>query len=114
MAAEARDDGSMLALHRRLLALRRGGRASFMGGPPEAVPFPLRTVAAQNLCIRGKTMYERADVAAFLRLVEAGRVRLGAAAGITVAGRFGLEQFEQAFECAARNNRATSLTVIVP
>ena len=98
-----------------MLALGRGGRASLMGGQwDEPARYPSHTITSNDLRLCGKWMYERADVAAFLRLVEAGRVRLGAAAGITVAGHFGLEQFEQAFECAARNNRATSLTVIVP
>ena len=97
-----------------LLALRRGGRASFMGGPPEAVPFPLRAVVAQNLCLRGKTMYERADVAALAQLVGSGILRLGPAAGITVAGRFGLDEFERAFECAAANSGPGLLTVIAP
>ena len=97
-----------------LLSLRRAGRASFMGGLAECASFPIRTVVSQALRLRGKTMYERADIAALVRLVEAGIVRLGAAGGITVAGRFGLEEFERAFECAARNNRAGSLTAIVP
>ena len=98
-----------------ILALRRGGRASLMGGQwDEPARFPSFAITANDLRLCGKWMYERADVAAFLRLVEAGAVRLGAAGGITVAGRFGLDEFEEAFQCAARNNRATSLTVIVP
>ncbi|KAK7750143.1 hypothetical protein SLS62_007892 [Diatrype stigma] len=97
-----------------LLSLGQNGRASLMGGQWVDTPYPGRAVTTRNLQLRGKWMYERDDVLAFVRLVEAGMVKLGAAGGIRIAGRFSLDEFEAAFDTAAANNGPGLLTVIVP
>lgn len=97
-----------------LLSLGHGGRASLMGGQWEDVPFPGRAVTTLNLQMRGKWMYEKEDVKAFIRLVESGLFTFGPAAGIKVVDKFSLEQFEAAFDTAAANNGLGLQTLIIP
>lgn len=94
-------------------ALRPGGRVSLMGGIPEDVPLPISTILLNNLTLKGRFMYDREDVAALFKLVETGLLKLDESAGVKVVGKFGLEDWDEAFTTAAKKS-SEGLTVIAP
>ncbi len=60
-------------------------------------------------------MYTREDVRVMIRLVETGYLKLGKAGGIETVGTFPLEQFDAAFDAAAKMSGGPCLQVaIVP
>ncbi|KAJ6558028.1 alcohol dehydrogenase [Mycena capillaripes] len=97
-----------------ILALRPGGRVSLMGGQTDLIPLPISVIMLRNLTLKGKFMYTKEDLRVLITLVETGYLKLGEAGGIKTVGKFPLEQFEAAFETAAKNNGLGSQTVLAP
>ncbi|KAJ6557980.1 hypothetical protein B0H19DRAFT_1149358 [Mycena capillaripes] len=97
-----------------ILALRPGGRVSLMGGQMDLIPLPIGVIMGHNLTLKGKFMYTKEDLRVLITLVETGYLKLGEAGGIKTVGKFPLEQFEAAFETAAKNNGLGLQTVITP
>ncbi|KAF2723991.1 alcohol dehydrogenase [Polychaeton citri CBS 116435] len=97
-----------------ILALRRGGRVSLMGGYKDDMPFPHNFIMHRNIRLYGKWMYERSDIEDLIKLAETGTLKLGKAAGSLVVGEFPLEEWKQAWDCAWDNNRMGQLTLIKP
>ncbi|KAI0471020.1 hypothetical protein GGR56DRAFT_678298 [Xylariaceae sp. FL0804] len=95
------------------LALRRGGRVSLQGAHHE-LAFPMAAVMFNDITIKGKWMYERADLRLMIRLVELGYLKLGAAGGIRLVGAFPLARFADAFEAAANMDGPCQHVVITP
>ncbi|KAI4152982.1 MAG: hypothetical protein LQ340_002584 [Diploschistes diacapsis] len=95
-------------------SLRRGGRISFMGGLLGDLAIPSRVVMHRNLQLKGKWMYERGDIPGFMRLIHSGLLKLGGKGGNEVTGRFGLEQWKEAFDMAAQKVLPGQMTLIVP
>ena len=58
--------------------------------------------------------YEREDIAAMLKLVETGVLKLGAAGGARPVGVFGLEDWSQAFAAAGEKTGMGEYVVIAP
>lgn len=87
--------------HAAILSLRHSGRVSCMGGQREEVKIPYQTVMRLNLQLKGKWMYDRADVPKLIRLVEGGNCAVGERAGLGTAKQFGLEQWQEAFDYAS-------------
>ena len=97
-----------------ILALRHSGRVSLMGGIREDIAIPYSRVMHWNLQLRGKWMYEREDIKGLIKMVEIGVLKLGEGAGVRVVGKFGLEEWNEAFSKAEENAGVRTLTVIVP
>jgi NADPH:quinone reductase-like Zn-dependent oxidoreductase len=97
-----------------MMALRREDRVSLMGGQMDLTPMPIRVIMRYNLTVKGKWMYTKEDIRVLITLAETGYLKLGEAGGIKTAGTFPLEQFEAAFETAAKNNGLGLQTVITP
>ncbi|MCJ1484300.1 hypothetical protein MMC06_004468 [Schaereria dolodes] len=97
-----------------ILSLRPGGRMSCMGGLDEDVPIPHSALMHRSLQLKGKWMYDRQDVGALVKMIEIGVLKLGASAVATVVGKFGLEDWNNAFTAAAENNGMGSYAVIAP
>jgi threonine dehydrogenase-like Zn-dependent dehydrogenase len=75
-----------------ILALRHGGRASFMGGLGGAdLAIPIRAVVSKDLQLRGKWMYTHQDVKNLIKMIETGLLKLG---GQKVE-KFALEDWER-------------------
>lgn len=94
-------------------ALRRNGRVSLMGGLGDIV-IPVFPVVHKNLQLKGKWMYERGDIAGFMRLVHSGLLKLGRAGGNEITGGFGLEEWDEAFTMAAEKARVGQMALIIP
>ncbi|KAF2735348.1 NAD(P)-binding protein [Polyplosphaeria fusca] len=90
-------------------ALRNGGRISLMGGLSSDNDLPLFDIAAKNLTLQGKLMYDFHHIRDMIKLIEGGMLSLDP---IKVAGKFGLEQWEEAFGVAAgmKYNEVTVLS----
>ncbi|KAJ4355494.1 uncharacterized protein N0V89_003510 [Didymosphaeria variabile] len=86
-----------------ILALKRGGRMSLMGGIQEDYPIPLRQVMRKNLTLRGTWMYNREQVLALIKMVETGILKLGKQGGMRDMTVFGFAQWEKAFDHASDN-----------
>ncbi|KAE8454569.1 hypothetical protein EG329_000192 [Mollisiaceae sp. DMI_Dod_QoI] len=95
-----------------MLALRKGGRVSLMGGLRGELTIPVKVVVSMDLRIRGKWMYERQDVKDLIKMVEIGVLGLG---GQRVE-RFALEDWEKGFDAAAEfaGMGGAAAAVIVP
>ena len=96
-----------------ILSLRQSGRVSLMGGPREDVPFPHHAITHRNLTLKGKWMYERADVFVLLKMVELGTLRLGEQAGL-YGKQFALDSWKDAFAYAAANGAVGTQALIAP
>lgn len=96
-----------------ILSLRHSGRVSCMGGQREDVKIPYQQMMRLNLQLKGKWMYERADVPRLVRLVEGGNCAIGERAGLGTAKEFGLEQWQEAFDYASEQEEGAS-AVFVP
>ena len=59
-------------------------------------------------------MYDRDDIVAMARMVELGNVKLHESNGVSVAGTFKLDQWEEAFDSAEKNNRPGQVVVFIP
>ena len=94
-------------------SLRRNGRASLMGGLGD-ITVPAWAVVFGSLQLKGKWMYNRADIAGFMRLVNSGLLKLGPKGGNEVTGKFGLEQWRDAFDMAAEKARVGQMALVIP
>ena len=96
-----------------LSSLRRNGRASLMGGLGD-LKVPAWAMVFGNLQLKGKWMYERKDIAGFMRLVTSGLFRLGSEGGNEIMGKFGLEQWSEACDMAEAKNRMGQMALVIP
>jgi threonine dehydrogenase-like Zn-dependent dehydrogenase len=81
-----------------IMALRKGGRVSLMGGIMADLALPMGAIVFNDIELKGQWMYSSTVVRDMLKLVESGVLDLSK---IGVAGKFGLDQWEQAFDVAA-------------
>jgi threonine dehydrogenase-like Zn-dependent dehydrogenase len=93
-----------------ILSVRHGGRVSLMGGIKGDVSVPLGYVMHANMTIKGKWMYEREDIMRLIRMVEMGRLRVDGGS----VKKYALEQWEEAFEVAAREAGPGKMVALVP
>jgi hypothetical protein len=59
-------------------------------------------------------MYTRAQIFTLLKMVESGVLPIGERAGMRIAGEFGLEEWQQAFEIGAQQAGPGTIAVIKP
>lgn len=86
-----------------ILALRHSGRVSLMGGIRDDIALPYTKIMHFNLSLRGKWMFEREDVARLIKMVETGILTTKADTDDRCVGTFGLEQWKEAFDLAAKH-----------
>ncbi|KAJ3903180.1 hypothetical protein F5879DRAFT_960779 [Lentinula edodes] len=96
-----------------IAALRHSGRISLMGGVYADMSFPYLSFMHRNLTMKGTWMFSREQMFGFVKLLESGLLPLGEKNGLSVGGKFGLEEWEEAFE-KARVAGAGEVVVIVP
>jgi threonine dehydrogenase-like Zn-dependent dehydrogenase len=94
-------------------ALGRGGRVSLMGAFME-LTLPLMAMLQNDISVKAKWMYTKEDMRFLIKLAESGYLKLGQAGGIQTTGSFPLEQFEAAFNAAAKSSGPSMQTIIVP
>ncbi|KAF5009903.1 hypothetical protein FDECE_3888 [Fusarium decemcellulare] len=94
-------------------SLRRGGRVSLMGAHYE-MTLPTQFIMLNDITVKGKWMYTKDDMRIMIKLLEAGYLKIGDAAGVQTVGAFPLEQFEEAFDTASKMSGPLLQTVIAP
>jgi threonine dehydrogenase-like Zn-dependent dehydrogenase len=101
-------------VHAAIGALRPQGTALFMGGTFGLISVPYGEIMFKSLVIRGKFMYERAQLQRVIKLAEQGRLKLGKTVGKKVVGPFGIDDIVEAMEAAEKNAGYASITVLRP
>ncbi|RKK06622.1 hypothetical protein BFJ66_g17195 [Fusarium oxysporum f. sp. cepae] len=91
-------------------SLRRGGRLSLMGAHQE-LTLPIQFIMLNDITVKGKWMYTKDDMRTMIKLLEADYLKLGSA---QTAGTFPLEEFEKAFDTAAKLSGPLLQVVISP
>ncbi|KAI0841780.1 NAD(P)-binding protein [Hypoxylon sp. FL0890] len=84
-----------------ILSLRPGGRMSLMGGIPGEIEIPYWHVSYNGLTIKGTFMNTIQQAKELIKLVERGVLKIGSRAGMKVAGKYTLEDWEKALKAAA-------------
>lgn len=97
-----------------ILSLAHSGRVSLMGGIAGDISIPYGAVMFNDLKLHGKFMYERKDVRLLIKMVETGVMGLGAKIGARVEGKFGLEEWDEAFTAAEENAGPGQYVIIAP
>ncbi|KAL7629492.1 hypothetical protein AAE478_001012 [Parahypoxylon ruwenzoriense] len=97
-----------------ITALRPGGRVSFMGGIRGDVELPYGLVVHKGLTIKGTFMNTPQQAKDMIRTLESGVLKIGSRAGMTVIGKFGLEDWEQALNTAAAEGGPGKSVYFVP
>ena len=78
------------------------------------VAIPHVVIMHRNMRLYGKWMYERSDIAYLFKLIEHGLLKLDEAGGIEQPKTFTLEQWEEAFDVAAKETGFGKSAVILP
>lgn len=94
-----------------ILALRHGGRVSLMGGIEGDVALPYSKIMFSDIQLKGKWMYEREDITTLIQMVRAGILKLDR---VKVVGKFGLGEWEKAFQVAKENAEMGQLVLMTP
>ncbi|KAL6891882.1 GroES-like protein [Trichoderma evansii] len=97
-----------------ILSLAHSGRVSLMGGIAGDISIPYGAIMFNDLKLHGKFMYERKDIRMLIKMVESGVMGLGQKIGARVEGKFGLEDWDQAFTAAKENTGPGQYVVIAP
>lgn len=98
-------------LNSAIKALRRKGRVSLMGGFPDG-PLPSFRIIANDITIKGKFMYERDDMAQFVRMLERGLFPRGE--NLVTPKSFSLDDWKSALDMAADYTGVGRFVVITP
>lgn len=109
-AAAASGSGGATHITSCIMALRKGGKACFMGGISQAVPIPYGLVMFNDLTICGKFMYEREGVKKLISLVENGRLRFT----LPDMKAFGLKDWEEGFKVAEERSGWREMVAFEP
>ncbi|KAM0258470.1 hypothetical protein ACHAQJ_003809 [Trichoderma viride] len=97
-----------------ILSLAHSGRVSLMGGIAGDISIPYGVVMFNDIKLHGKFMYERKDVKMLIKMVESGIMGLGQKIGARVEGKYGLEEWDQAFTAAKENAGPGQYVIIAP
>lgn len=81
-----------------ILSLTHSGRVSFMGGFVEDLPIPHRFIMRWDITLKGKWMYTRNDILAFIQFLESGG--LSVKDMVSIVGTFGLNDWKKGFDVA--------------
>jgi threonine dehydrogenase-like Zn-dependent dehydrogenase len=91
-----------------IVSLRKGGRASLMGGLLGDMKFPTGEIVFNDIELKGQWMYSPSVIRDLIKLIESGVLDLSK---VRTVGKFDLEQWEQAFDVAA-NMKFDEMTVL--
>ena len=75
---------------------------------------PYMLIMFNSLQLRGRFMYEREDVRQILKLYERGLLKVGPAAGYKTAGKYGIDDWDKAFEAAQKTAGWGSQVLMAP
>lgn len=94
--------------------LKVGGRMSLMGGIKGDLEVPYGDIVHKGITIKGSFMNTSEHVKDLIKTIETGALQVGTRAGMTVGGKFGLQDWEKAFETAAAEGGVGKSVFFVP
>jgi threonine dehydrogenase-like Zn-dependent dehydrogenase len=97
-----------------ILFLRHGGRISLMGGFQEDLAIPQKTIMRKDLKMQGKWIYSRDDISLLVKMIEIGILGMEEKDGVHIVGRYSLDKWEEAFQSAAKENKAGKMVLMIP
>lgn len=97
-----------------IATLRPGGRISLMGGVRGNIELPYSLITHNGLTIKGTFMNTAQQAKDLIKTVESGVLKIGSKAGMKVMGKFGLENWEKAFDTAAAESGPGKSVYFVP
>lgn len=97
-----------------IMALRKGGRAVFMGGIKQHISLPIWELVHGLKTVLGWWMYTPEQLKALIQLIETGVLKLGDKRGLVCKGSFPLERWQEGFELAAEEATAGSFVLLQP
>jgi len=59
-------------------------------------------------------MYSSEDMKMLLKMIEAGLLKLDDNSGVSVVGKFGLQQWQKAFDIASKNAQMGQFVLLTP
>ncbi|GME33429.1 putative quinone oxidoreductase [Neofusicoccum parvum] len=95
-------------------ALKFGGRISLMGGVADGMALSYGTILYQGLTVKGTWMCTREQAVGLVKMIEAGVLPLGEKRGLHLVGKFGLAEWEKAFQTAAEHASAGEAVALCP
>ncbi|KAI1089686.1 alcohol dehydrogenase GroES domain-containing protein [Rostrohypoxylon terebratum] len=84
-----------------IFSLRAGGRMSLMGGIPGDIGLPYWHISLNSITIKGTFMNTSQQAKDLIKILERGVLKIGTRAGMKVAGKFKLDDWEEAINSAA-------------
>ncbi|KAI2782847.1 alcohol dehydrogenase GroES domain-containing protein [Daldinia loculata] len=97
-----------------ILSLRPGGRMSLMGGIPGDIDIPYWHISYKGITIKGTFMNTSQQAKDLIKTVERGVLKIGSRVGMEVAGKFGLEDWEEALRIAAAKGGPGKSVYFIP
>lgn len=97
-----------------IAALRSFGKCALMGGISDLISIPYGLIMFKSLRLQGRYMYDRAHISQLIQMIEAGNLKLGAAAGIKNLGPYSLDQIDDALKAAGDAASWGSQVVLTP
>lgn len=95
-------------------SLRHHGRASLMGGIWDDIAVPHDVLLFKEVSLKGKWMFSREDFQAVVQMVEKDLLKLGEDGGWKMMGDFGLDDWDEAFTAAKKNDGIGMVTIMKP
>jgi threonine dehydrogenase-like Zn-dependent dehydrogenase len=80
-----------------IMSLKPGGRMSLMGGIPGDIDVPYWQVSYKGITIKGIFMNTTQQAKELIKTVERGVLKIGSRAGMKIAGKFRLEDWEDGY-----------------
>ncbi|KAH8157946.1 hypothetical protein CIB48_g10307 [Xylaria polymorpha] len=97
-----------------MLSLRKRGRIALMGGLTGNITIPYFAMILKSLELKGKWMYTREEIRNLVKMAEVGTLKLGKTAGHQVVAKFKLDDYEAAFETAAKHTAWGTAVMFTP
>ncbi|KAI1083275.1 alcohol dehydrogenase GroES domain-containing protein [Whalleya microplaca] len=97
-----------------VLSLKPGGRMNMMGGVRGDIELPYWQITHYGLTIKGTFMNTTQQAKDLIKIVERGVLKIGSRAGLKVAGKFALEDWQKALDAAAAEGGPGKSVYFIP
>jgi len=97
-----------------IMAVKRSGRVSLMGGIYDDVLIPYHLLVHKDVTLKGKWMYGREEIKALIRMVETGVLKIGNLSCAKIVGEFGFEDWQKALDTASEHAGWSSSVAMRP
>lgn len=97
-----------------IMSLKPGGRVNLMGGIPGDIELPYWHVSYKGITIKGSLMNTIQQAEELIKMIERGVLKIGSRVGMKVAGKFRLEDWEEALNAATAEGGPGKSVYFIP